>query len=189
VAPNAALQRTRVRPAGGRSPLSLKTLGTVGLVVSRLGLLLIAVFLLGSRRPAHKCGGHLVVELSRKGPFTTSFPLLSPGAPPLILGVAENQRGGWLLSVYRDSDGVPSPNLIGEGFGLKVDGKVDIDAMNVPYFQNYPDPLIFPIRSTNLSLCVGFNRAKARGSGAAASFTRDSVIEVRLMPNRGAHGA
>jgi hypothetical protein len=104
----------------------------------------------------------------------------------VVLRVLDNGRGGWLLGVFLASDPVDGDNLLLDSSKRHAVGtKFDIDAMNVPQYEDYPEPLMLPIRSTDMALCVDFAKANARGSGAAAGFAAGSIIDVRVIGEDG----
>jgi len=133
------------------------------------------------------CGGTLVlaVSLSAGGEFRVRIPQESAGTrePGLVLHGEENRRGGWLVSVRPESASGGSENLIAPGSSYAVDSQLDLDAMNLPYYPNFPAPLILPIRSTHRSLCVRWVNVRASGSGAHAGFMPGSAVEFRVVRN------
>ena len=187
VSPNPRLQRTRLR-----APLSRKPLGSSEGAFRRLVPILMTLALLGTADSlADGCRGHLVVSLVSNGIFSkpfgdVRFPLAGSD-PALILRVEMDHGDDWPLSVFRESDRELRENLIGEGLGCTVDGKVQIAAINLPCYGQ--GSLVLPIRSTDRSICVSFAKVKARGGGAHAAFLKGSRIEVRLVPKGMAHAA
>jgi hypothetical protein len=102
----------------------------------------------------------------------------------LILHGEGNERGGWLIGVYRQKYSAGAENLLSiagrPGAGM---AKLDIDAMNSPEFEGYRNPLVLRIRSTRRSLCMRWMNVRVYGRGAAASFRPGSSVEFRLLRN------
>ncbi len=123
-----------------------------------------------------RCGGTPILQVSlahSRGSFNV---LADPTDGGLFLKGEENGRGGWLIAVYKEGS---AENLLpNESFS--VGPKIDIDAMNWPY---YPKPsIILPVAGTSgKCLCIRFRNIRVRGSGAAASFAPGSSVEFRIL--------
>ena len=135
-----------------------------------------------------QCGGVFVLSLSLKagGEFSVRIPVESTADTRegyLVLNGEENGRGGWLISVHRQSPAPGTENLISPGPDYTVDSKLDLDAMNLPYYPNFPAALVLPIRSTHRSLCIRFVNIRGSGSGAHAAFLPGSSVEFRVLRN------
>jgi hypothetical protein len=136
--------------------------------------------------PSQSCGGSLVLTLplDSGGSFDIRMPLEKPHKVSdgyLVLHGEENGRGGWFLSVHRQTKKLGTDNLLPSFTG--VDSKFDLDAMNIPYYSGYPKPLIIPITSTHRSLCIRWVNVRTHGTGAASSFLAGSLVEFRVLRN------
>jgi hypothetical protein len=182
--PSPRLQRTPPS-ALPPSPLSRKPLGARWRASRQLlPVLLISCLALGSR-PTHKCEGRLLLRLSDGVNLPSDIPLKPESGDAIVLRISENGRGGWFLGAFRASDPGDGDNLLLDRGTYAAGTKFDIDAMNVPQYEDYPEPLMLPVRSTDMALCVDFAKARAQGSGAAAGFGAGSIIDVRVIGEDG----
>lgn len=135
-----------------------------------------------------QCGGVFVLSLSLNagGEFSVRIPVERTADTRegyFVLHGEENGRGGWLISVSRQSPAPSTENLIAPGPDYTVDSKLDLDAMNIPYYPNFPEALVLPIRSSHRSRCVRFVNVRSSGGGAHAAFLPGSSVEFRVLRN------
>jgi hypothetical protein len=135
------------------------------------------------------CSGTPVITLNpnARGSFDIALPLENSTDwrdGLLVLHGEDNQKGGWLVGVYRKTDKGMGENLVQSPNGqYTVESKIDIDPINTTEFPNYPKPLVLPIKSTQRSLCIGFSNVRKYGTGAASSFRPGSTVEFRIIRN------
>ena len=152
-------------------------------------LLMAAHLAVGAPSASLACSGTPVITLNpnARGSFDIALPLENSTDYRdglLILHGEDNQKGGWLVGVYRKTDNGMGENLVRSPNGqFTVESKIDIDPMNTTEFPNYPKPLVLPIKSTQRSLCIGFSNVRKYGTGAASSFRPGSTVEFRIIRN------
>jgi len=171
LSPNTALQRTRVRPAGGRSPLSFETLAAMKSIVAIAALMALVATgpITASQEP---CGGGSRLAFSLIATERSFHANLRGG---LSLYAAKDD-GGWELQVFDRADQQHRDNLLYPSsrwhgaFPCQIQPGVGRDT--------FPDERVVPIRSTVRSLCVRLIGVKVAGVGSKRRYVAGRV-EIR----------